>query len=59
VNKSYYREHVLDIVNNEDLDSDILIDILNLILESVVLDRSTEDLEYRISIEAKNEVVND
>lgn len=47
--QEYYKEHLLDILKLEDISSDTLKECLQIILDSEILDRSTEDLEYRMN----------
>ncbi len=49
VMQEYFKEHLLDIVKNEDLDIDTLAKCLKVILNDSILDRSTEDLEFRLT----------
>ena len=47
--QKYFKQHLLDIVKKEDIESETLVKCLKVILKDSILDRSTEDLEFRMT----------
>ncbi len=47
--EDYYKESLIAILSNEDLDEEVIKECLRLIISESILTASTEDLEYRLN----------
>lgn len=45
---SYFKEHLIDILQHEDIELDTVVKMLRIITDEYILTRSTEDLEFRL-----------